>query len=309
MGKIATAGLAGATTGRRSGIGTAPGTFGELLQGALPGAGRHFMVTLPIMRGSEAEFHHHPDVTEVRVLPADRTKSARLAAAALGHLGVSGGGTLILRGQLPMGKGMASSSADLVATARAVAAATGRRLEQHEVEGLLRRIEPSDGVMYPGSVAFYHREVRLRARLGPLPPLTVIGVDEGGEVDTVDFNRTPHRFSTDDQGAYARMLDALTSAVRVGDVAGIGQVASASALRNQGVCPKRTLKQMLEICAQVGGAGVAAAHSGTVLGILLDERDPRYRNRLDSARLLCSALGTVSIDHSDRPKPEAGPEG
>lgn len=289
------------TSDQPRGTGTARGTFGELLQGVLPDRLRHFLVTLPIMRASTAEFAYAPDATAITVFPPDKLKSARLAELTLAHLGVGGGGTLTVRSDLPAGKGLASSSADLVATARAIGDALGMRLGTLEIERLLREIEPSDGVMYSGTVAFYHREVRLRQRMGQLPPLTIVGLDEGGVVDTIDFNnRVTPRFSRSDQYEYARLLDTLAAGIRAEDCTTIGRVATVSALRNQTLCPKRTLPAVLEICQDVGGIGVVAAHSGTMLGVLLDERDPAYADRLPEAVLACSALGTVSVDHSER---------
>jgi uncharacterized protein involved in propanediol utilization len=292
----------GASVGiaHRIGTGTAPGTFGELLQGVLPD-GRHFLVTLPITRGTSAEFRWQPDATGLTVIPDGRHKAARLTALMLERFAAPGGGILTLRSDLLPGKGMASSSADLVASARAVGDALGIPLRSREIEDLLRGIEPSDGVMYPGAVAFYHREVRLREHLGALPPLTIVGIDEGDEIDTIAFNRITHRFPASDRAAYAALLDTLAVAIRAGDVPMIGQVTTASALRNQHFCPKRMLEPLVGVCEDVGGAGIAAAHSGTVLGILLDERDPAYPDKLAAAVRACAELGTVSIDHTGRP--------
>jgi uncharacterized protein involved in propanediol utilization len=272
------------------------GTFGELLQGALPD-GTDFLVTLPIARWSTAHFLFDPAAAAVHACPADRSKSRRLAEMMLDRYRSPGGGVLRLVGELPVGKGLASSSADLVATARAVGRALGVDPGPAEIEDLLRPIEPSDGVMYPGVVAFHHREVRLRVQLGHLPPLTVVSIDEGGEVETVGFNRRPKDYSVQDKLTYERLLSEVSAAIRQGDAATIGQVATQSACMNQRLCPKRTLKQMLAVCEAVDGLGVVAAHSGTVLGILLSDTVPDHEGRLEKARLACSELAeTVCVD-------------
>jgi uncharacterized protein involved in propanediol utilization len=217
----------------------------------------------------------------------------------LSRYGVRGGGFLMLDSDLPEGKGLASSSADLVATARAVGEAVGIVPEPAAIEELLRRIEPTDGVMHHGVVAFHHREVRLRAHLGHLPPLTVVGVDEGGSVETVGFNKRPKAFSDEHKRTYARLLRTVTDAIAAGDLAAVGEVATHSALMNQRLCPKRTLAEVIEICRAVGGLGVVAAHSGTALGVLLADDDPAHDMRLDLTRRACARLtGTVWIDHS-----------
>jgi uncharacterized protein involved in propanediol utilization len=284
--------------GETFGSATAFGTFGELLQGALPD-GTDFLVTMPIARWSTARFLLEPSVSGVHVRPAHKTKSQRLVEAMLSRYGVRGGGCLLLDSDLPEGKGLASSSADLVATARAVGEAIGIVLDPAEIEKLLRGIEPSDGVMHDGVVAFHHREVRVRSHLGHLPPVTVVGVDEGGEVETIGFNKQPKVFTAGQRRTYAVLLRTLAQAILTGDLAAAGEVATQSALMNQRLCPKRTLVGMIEICRAVDGLGVIAAHSGTALGVLLADDHPEHHDQLDRTVQACARLtGTVWIDHS-----------
>src|ERR1700733_598254 len=167
---------------------------------------------MPIARWSTARFMLARHDSLVRVVPAHKTKSQRLARAMLSRYGVARGGILRLDGDLPEGKGMASSSADLVSAARAVGRAIGVEPGAAEIEALLRQIEPSDGVMYDGVVAFYHKNVRLLSRLGHLPPMTVVGIDEGGQVDTVDFNGRRRAFSPGQREEYDRLLATLNAA-------------------------------------------------------------------------------------------------
>jgi uncharacterized protein involved in propanediol utilization len=135
------------------GNGRCCGTFGELIQGGLPPDGRDFLVTLPIARWSHARFRPEPG-EPLRVQPGDRIKSRALAHRMLTRYGLDRGGLLTIESTLPVGKGMASSSADLVASARAIGDAFGLDLTPRQVEELLRGIEPTDGIMYGAAVAF-----------------------------------------------------------------------------------------------------------------------------------------------------------
>lgn len=281
-----------------TGTGSAFGTFGELIQGALPPDGRDFLVTFPVDRWSHACFRPGPGA-ELHVQPASRTKSAVLARRMLARHGLPPGGVLTLSGTLPIGKGMASSSADLVASARAIADAYRLTLHPAEVEDLVCGIEPSDGVMYDGAVAFCHREVRLLAVLGSMPPLTVVGVDEGGVIDTVAFNKVPKAYALEDMYEYELMLAAARDAVKAGDAATLGELATRSARLNQRLAPKRLLEPVFELSRRHGALGVVAAHSGTALGVLLSDDDPDYEAKRDCLFAACSALGvTVDIDYS-----------
>lgn len=270
--------------GSETGVGTAPGTFGELLQGVLPEADRHFLVTFPIDGWSRAAFRYVPDVPAVEVRPAHKTKAGRLAARVLRAHGISGGGVLELDSTLPEGKGLASSSADLVATARAVADAIGVDLAAAGIEHLLRDLEPSDGVMYPGIVSFHHREVRLRERLGFLPPLTIVAHDSGGMVDTVRFNQSAALPSMRVRREYEALLGDMASAVRVGDLTAVGEISTRSAELHVQRHPRTDFAPMRRLCRQLGGLGLVIAHSGTYLGILLRERSD------ETARLAAADL-------------------
>ncbi|WP_416969943.1 kinase [Streptomyces sp. 4F14] len=273
-----------------TGVSTAFGTFGELLQGVLPGPDGDFLVTLPIARWTVATFRTDPHSTAVRVVPEHKRKAARLVAMIIEELPVPVGGLLTLDSTLPEGKGLASSSADLVATARAAGNALGIPMPPRRIESYLGRIEPTDGVLYDSVVAYHHRRVRLRQTLGSLPPMTVVGIDEGGTVDTVEFNRIPKPFTEAQHHEYARLLDRLATAVRDGDLRTVGAVATRSAVLNQALRPKTTLERMTAICEEAGGLGVVAAHSGTSLGILIDDADPDRARKIVRVVQACSAL-------------------
>jgi L-threonine kinase len=262
--------------GTRTGVGRCAGTFGELLQGALPLERREFLVTLPITEGSAARFTVVPGSEGVRVSPAHKEKSRRLAEELLRLYGLEPGGTLRVESALPEGKGCASSSADMVATARAIESAFGIRIPRHSLARIMSRIEPSDGVMYEGIVAFHQREGLVRSRLGTLPSLAIVALDEGGRAETTEVCgdrgfRSPGRLAE-----YERLLRALGRAVRRRHLPSVGYVSTRSAVLNQDVLPKEHLELALELSARYGALGVVATHSGTCLGLLFDPRAPRH---------------------------------
>lgn len=290
----------------RLGVGSAFGTCGELLQGVLAENGLDFLVTLPIRAGSVAVFEPDPVLDRVEITPGHKTKSRRLAERMLRGRGVPGGGWLTVSSALAEGKGMASSSADLVATARAVADATGRVTGPAEIESYLRDIEPTDGVMYPGVVAYYHRQVRLHHRLPPLPPLTIVAGDEGGAVDTIEFNRGPKPFPAATRREYSGLLRTLTRALGRRDLPAIGAVATRSAVLNSVLRERPHLEASIAAAAAIGALGIVVAHSGTTTGFLLSDVDPDHAAKLAAAVRHCRAFATsVSVHRSWRP---AAPE-
>jgi uncharacterized protein involved in propanediol utilization len=285
------------------GVGAANGTFGELLQGVLPENDLDFLVTFPIARSSIAEFQLVSTRREVMVRPRHKTKSRLLAERILRAYGHHGGGSLRITTTLPEGKGLASSSADLVATARAVGEAVGVRLTEQEIEVFLRGIEPSDGVMYPGIVTFYHREVRLREKLGFLPPLTIVAHDAGGMVDTVRFNQSKKPRSEADKREYAYLLRKMADAVQAGDLQTVGDISTRSAEMNSTLAPRKHFGELLRMCRDVGGIGLVLAHSGTNLGVLLPGEADEHADHIEYVRKSCAAFtGSVSVYRSLGPE-------
>jgi uncharacterized protein involved in propanediol utilization len=261
-------------------------SFGELLQGALPDE-RHFLVTLPIELYTYARFSVPQSARDLRVEPEGSWKALCLASDLLARRGLPVRGELTLESEIPRGKGLASSTADLVATHRAVSLWHQLPDTADDLESLLRKIEPSDGLMHPGVVAYLHREARLLDLLGPVPPITLVAIDEGGEVDSVTHNRRDFKYAAHERDEYAALLARLSRAVSRGDVEEIGAVATRSAQLNQRVQPKRSLAEISSIAAEVGAAGVVAAHSGTYLGIVIDARGANHvrQSQLATARL------------------------
>ena len=273
----------------RQGIGVANRTFGELLQGSLAADEDHFLVTLPVNRFSRAVFTPDAHSSEVTVSPAHKYKSRKLIQELLEQYAVETGGHLYVASELPEGKGMASSSADLVAVARAFESSVGFEIPTRVVLELLRTIEPTDGVMYPEFVSFFHRRVELRRRLGAPSRLKVVGLDEGGRIDTIDYNHRNGHFTHDECTEYTVLLDTIEAALLANDLELLGQISTRSAVLNQRRNPKRHLDEMIEIGRATDALGVVVAHSGPCIGLLFPD-EPSFEDRVEAARLRVAHL-------------------
>ena len=264
----------------KTGIGRCFGTFGELLQGVLPDQEREFLVTLPIARYSTARFTASSESREVCVYPPHKDKTRRLADKLMHVLDLDSGGFLSIRSELQPGKGCASSSADMVAAALAIQSAFGVSISRASLAQVMSSIEPSDGVMYRGIVSFYHREGVLRKFLGYLPSLTIVGLDEGGQVDTVEFNERSKPFGRAHRAEYEDLVLRMERAVARGDLRTLGEISTRSAIMNQEVLPKNHLDLLLDIRRRYKALGVVVAHSGTQLGLLLDPESSHHSQSL-----------------------------
>ncbi len=200
------------------------------------------------------------------------------------HFGLPLKGSLEIYSDINVGKGLSSSTADMVAASRAIESCYGISISNKLLQSFLRQIEPSDGVMYPGVVSFYHRKVRLREFLGEVSPITIVAIDEGGEVSTVEFNKISKPFSKEDKLEYQSLLNKILLAIKRRDLETIGKIATRSAILDQKLIPKKNLNYMIAICEEIKGLGVIVTHSGTCIGIMLSNESTEYHNQLRLAK-------------------------
>ncbi len=271
------------------GWGFAAGTFGELVHGEIDGV--PFLITLPIPWGTRATYAAVPG-QPLTVWPAHRKKVKKAAEVLLSSWGQPLEGTLVIQSALPVGKGMASSSADIVASLRAVAAAFDRELSPHLLAAVSAAVEPTDGIMFSTVVAFDPLGGRLLERLGPPPPALIMGVLGRGRINTENHHR---QWKPYHQRHQQRIQDALSLAregVRRRDAALIGQAGRISAEVEAEREPDASLDALLAISDQEK-AGAIIAHSGTVRGVVLPFSPPRAHLRRIEQRLWALQAGPV----------------
>lgn len=271
------------------GWGFAPGTFGELVHGEIDDV--PFLITLSIPWGTRATFAPTPG-QPLNVWPAYRKKAKRAAELLLTSWGIDPEGTVVLQSTLPVGKGMASSSADVVATLRAVAASFGRQLSPRELASLAAEVEPTDGIMFPGVVAFDPLRGRLLERLGQPPPMLIAGVLGRGRINTEDHHRRWRSYTPEQQHRIQEALAYARDGVRARDVDLIGRAGRISAEVEAERDPDPALDEFLSI-AKEEDVGVIIAHSGTVRGVVLPASVPRAKLRHLEQRLWSLNAGAV----------------
>jgi L-threonine kinase len=245
-----------------------PGSCGELVQGTTGGA--NFLVTCPINLYSTVTVSlstGKPSVWKAG------NKTMEAVRRTLAYLGESVDGIeIMVDSQLPVGKGMASSSADISAACLAAALAAGRALDIDEICKIAIDIEPTDGIFSPGITLIDHVAGTLRHSIGASPDITLAIFDVGGEVDTIDFNHRSDLTALNcrKESVVMQALRLVEQGVRTGDCSLVGAGATMSALANQSILFKPSLERIIEIARPFGSVGVNAAHSGTVLGVMFD---------------------------------------
>ena len=222
------------------------GSCGELAQGMIDG--EPFLVTCPVNLFTTVtvsdEFVGHVGLGWKA--EAMLTRTLEYLECAAFDFGI------LLKTELPVGKGMASSSADIAAVGKAAALALGVDLTAEEIAALAAAIEPTDGVFYEGIVAMNPLTGKILSRY-TLPEYKIAIFDFGGEVDTLDFNRRSNY-----------------NLVRLPNTFDL-DMATTSALANQSILNKPQLENIIKLAKSMGALGVNIAHTGTVIGVIFAE--------------------------------------
>ena len=273
---------------------SAPGTCGELVQGMTGGA--HFLVTCPINQFSRATVTLRVGdsaQSDAAVFGIDHLPKARQAASrALAMLSPLRGAAnltaeIAVANPIPVGKGMGSSSADITAAVGAIGLAAGQPFSPQAIAGIALSVEPTDGVMFPGVALFDHRCGSIAESLGAPPPMEVIAIDTGGTVDTLEFNSIDRTAQWDKvESRTDEALRLVREGIFRGDPELVGRGATISARAGHLPALDEWIERAVAFADEQGVAGINVAHSGTVVGILLDARErrskPVYRRALEA---------------------------
>jgi uncharacterized protein involved in propanediol utilization len=267
------------------GLGHCPLVLGECVQGRLRDRG-HFLITSPVNTFSWAEYAPDPALGRVVVDPPERIKSLAAVTKYLAAAGHPASGTLKVFTPVRPGLGFGTSTADITASIRAAAAAWGEVATPEVISAIATGIEPTDGSMYPGSVAFDHRRGLLHECLGSLPLFYALVICGEGEVDTVAFDdrRKDFHYSREDERELRMAWDMVRYAARKQDVSVLASAATISARINEQLLPKAYFKEMYEWMERTGLEGLIVGHSGTLLAFLFDPHGPCFLEKLEQTR-------------------------
>ena len=251
------------------GTGECFGSFGELLQGVLPN-GHKFLVNCRIQNRTAirlrlTEPHYAPE-KEAMIVRAHQKfpKTYKALRNLLADLGRRDDCLFDLDSDIPVGKGLSWSTADMVAGIRALADAYQVKFKSDYVSRVLSEIEPNDGLHFDNTSAYLHAEGRLIANFDWVPPFPHPRPGRRRYLlDTVAFNERPIALSGGQQAHYQHMLDALSTALQRRDIAAVAAIATESAQLWQAINPKTDFERVLSAADASGALGVINTHSGT----------------------------------------------
>lgn len=254
-------------------------SYGEIIQGCLS-SDEEFLVTLPIDKFSRACFEKGTQHHDLKIMPHYKYKIHQLVAAmeSMFKIKITGRGAIVC--PVVEGKGLSSSTADLVAFARVLGKAYELNLDPEQIDKLLSQVEPSDGIAHEGIVAYNYKKCKKIKDLSPALPFTILSYDEGGTVDTLSYSKHNRIYTYEQKHSYDLLLKQLKIACVQRDLKTIGRIATKSTLMWQERYPKKSLFKILKIARSIEALGVVNTHSGSCLGILLDSNSPNLLNQI-----------------------------
>ncbi|WP_456728093.1 GHMP family kinase ATP-binding protein [Bradyrhizobium sp. USDA 3364] len=221
------------------------------------------------------------------VTPQSCKKSKRAAELVLKTFaGMKAGGHLTIESNIPVARGMGSSTADVLASILAVLDYLDVQPTSERVMEIAVSAETAcDSTLFSQqAVLFAHREgIVIECFQHPLPAIDFIGVDVTPDrtVDTLLFE--PALYSPFEIELFRPLRSLMRKAIGNSDLGLLGRVATASALINERFLPKPRLRDIQTIGVRHGAVGVQVAHSGTVVGLLFDPTNKRTTEHMELA--------------------------
>lgn len=255
------------------GEGECNSSFGEILQGVLPG-NKKFLINLKVKLRSKVRLEllscGYSASKELRFAESYRhySKSYKVLRNILTDVGRHDDMLLHVDANIPVGKGLSSSTADMVASVQALERCLSLSFKESYVSQMITEIEPNDGLHYAGSCAYHHSLGELLWQSDFVPQVRILGVDLGGKIDTVEFNHRVVEWTREEMESYAELLATAKQAYEEESTSKVCEVATQSALKWQKCIFREELDQILAIMEETEALGVVNTHSGTYVGLL-----------------------------------------
>ncbi|EGO8359264.1 L-threonine kinase [Escherichia coli] len=262
-----------------------PASCGELIQGWILGSEK--LVSCPVDWYSTVEVDYGSPRTDERPLsramvdkllnywryPPDLSKEIRID----------------IYSTIPVAKGMASSTADIAATAVATAHHLGHPLDETTLAQLCVSLEPTDSTLFRQLTLFDHNTAETQIACHSQPKLDLLVLESPETLLTTDYHRLPRLEKLLAHSAVLQQAwEKIQQACETDNPRRMGEAATLSAIASQHLLPKPGFDALLALVEECDLYGINVAHSGSVVGLMLDRErhDIEYlQRRLEEKRL------------------------
>jgi L-threonine kinase len=250
-----------------------PASCGELIQGWISGSEK--LISCPI------DWYSEVSISQRKMDTNERPNMRKALIKTLEHLGVetelSQELYISLKSTVPVAKGMASSTADIAATIAATARWLNKPLTVKEISDLCISIEPTDSTFFSQLTLYDHLKGLHHQPLGNAPSIDILILEPLSVLTTASYRRKHHQSKLKDA---SKTLEKASKKIEEGcqkqSPRLIGEATTLSAIENQKILPKPGFNKLLHLLDKSDLYGINVAHSGTVMGLLMnrDKYDP-----------------------------------
>lgn len=251
-----------------------PGSCGELIQGVIDN--QLCLVSCGINAFSYAFLDE--DEEQSNEVGEKVKKAVNLTLEKLGEYHLVGNKmNLSIKTELPISKGMASSTADIAAASYAIGLHYGKSFLPEDISAICTSIESTDSTMYNALTLFNAKKGNIVRQDAWKPVFYIMVLEPEETLDTEQFHTDKNDVLFKNQEeAFKEVYELYLESVYEKDMEKLGEAATRSAILNQDILKKPYFKDILEIKEKyVSVFGINVAHSGTVVGILLNHLDDR----------------------------------
>jgi L-threonine kinase len=246
-----------------------PGTCGELVQGKY--FGRESLVSLPVDEYNEVTAYLCDKPVTLKL----KNKSSRALLKTAKALGLKEEMTSRIKVEiingLPIGKGMASSTADIYGVVAAVCELFDRKATHELVSKICTDIEATDSIMFENLTLYDHLNGSVIKSYDWMPKANIL-ILESEQIIITDNMRSCD-YETRLEMKSLEPFEVFDLGMEQRDVKKVFRAATLSAIENEIVFKKKFLHEIIDIAEKGSALGVCCAHSGSVLGIIYEDTD------------------------------------
>ncbi len=243
-----------------------PASCGELIQGLINGSEKliscpiDWFSTVEVKQGSAHQFDERPLMRQ-----AIKAALKHLQVDEIWHQKLS----IRFESTIPVAKGMASSTADIAATAVATARHFQQELNSQALAQICTSLEPSDSTFLDQLSLFDHNQGLIHRQFEWIPDLNILIFESPTQLNTADYHQIPRQQRLQQNEALlANAIHLFEQAMQTRNIALFGQACTLSAMASQHILAKPGFEQFQFLIEKFDLPGMVVAHSGTVVGLL-----------------------------------------
>lgn len=180
--------------------------------------------------------------------------------------------SLRIESNIPTGKGMASSSADIGATIVATLTLLNKSMSSEEISRIAASIEPTDSIFINKNSIFNPINGEVVKYLGNIKNSRVVILEPNKKLSTTKIRSKSNYkdLKIKNKDIIKESFNLLEQGIKTNNLELVGKASTMSSLANENLHKKYGLKEIIKISNQYGAYGVNIAHSGTVVGVIID---------------------------------------